>query len=179
MISSNLISEASENSEGYFVFMGFCLISSISSRTFIDSMSKKVIRELSEKTEKIRQNVELVQNEVAPVIEKSTDSGSFDEEKITNEVNFTLDENEKLLLKAFDDSPYAIRTVRGIIQQTKPKLTDRESIRLLINKLKEKGLVGELSSVPSKSPKPRYFMTHMGRVALRQSMFDKGNYVEA
>lgn len=179
MISSNLVSEAAESPENYFVLMGFCLISSISSRTFIDSMTKRVMRELTDKTEKIRQDVKQVQSEIAPIIEKSTDTGDIDQDEISNEVEFTLDPMEKRILKAFDESSYAIRTVRGIIQQTKPEIKDRESARLYISRLKENGLVGELSSVPSTSTKPRYFMTYMGRVALRQSEINKQIQVEA
>jgi len=179
MISSNLISKAAENTESYFVLMGFCLISAISSRAFIDSMTKKVMRELSEKTEKIRQDVEQVQSEVAPVIEKSTDSGGFEQEDITNEFEYILDSEDLRVLKAFDESPYALRTVKGIIQQTKPHLNNQETVSLFIQRLKESGLVGEVSNVPSKSPKPRYFLTHMGRVALRQSEFNKQNQPDA
>ncbi|WP_318468842.1 YEATS-associated helix-containing protein [Photobacterium leiognathi] len=177
MISSNLLNDVADKSDGYFVLMGFCLVASISSRAFIGSITSKVMRELSDKTDKMQKKIEQVQNEVTPVIEKSTDTSELELDQSIDERDFELNKKELCILEAFDSSPYAIRTVRGLLQQTRPEISDREFARRLIGELKKKGFVGELAEVPSLSPKPRYFLTNIGRIALRKSQSNTGESV--
>ena len=51
MISSNLLKESASDSSRFFMFFGFCLIASLSSKAFIQTVSDRLLNEMN-KTKK-------------------------------------------------------------------------------------------------------------------------------
>lgn len=115
MISSNLVKETSSDSSHLFVLFGFCLIASLSSKTFIQTVSDRLLNDLrktDEKVENIKKNVE-------PIISKETEAQEAeDRESFIGIRAFSFDENAKKVLKSLSSSKYAWRTLTGIEQET-------------------------------------------------------------
>jgi len=54
MISSNLIKESTSDNSKLFILFGFCLIASLSSKAFIQTISERVLNEVKKTKEKER-----------------------------------------------------------------------------------------------------------------------------
>ncbi len=115
MISSDLLKESSTDSSHIFIFFGFCLIASLCSKAFIQTMSDRVLNEVK----KTKEKVEDIEKDVEPIISKETeaqeaeDTGSFLKLRA-----FSFDEDAKKVLNSLASSKYAWRTLTGITQET-------------------------------------------------------------
>jgi hypothetical protein len=119
MISSNLIKESQDDVYKLFILTGFCLIASISSKKFIQSISDKILDEV--KT--VKDRVSDVEKELDPIIEKETedDSKTFHEESFlkssSHEPFREFDEDDIptiKVLKSLSQSKFTFRTLSGI-----------------------------------------------------------------
>lgn len=172
MISSNLLVESSTSGESYFVLAGFCTVASIFSRSFINGVSSKILNELKQKTDSIGKKVENYEEHVKPLIERSeepeNESNEAYESKVV-QVKSKLNDRDIKILSAIDESKYTIRTAGGITQQLGMAPNSREMIRQRLRTMKDVDLVSELKGLDSKSPKPRWYLTNLGRAVLRSS----------
>lgn len=146
MISSDLLNNKNELPMNYFVFLGFCLIASIFSGEFIDSIGKKVLNQISE-----------VQREIE-------DSNTEDDAEVkpTPSVNFDMQNMDPLeeskaqqILQTFINSKYTYRSVSGIAKQTS---LDNVTTKKELIKLRKKGLV----EVIQRQKGPRWKITSEG-----------------
>ena len=145
MISSNLLKESASDSSKYFILFGFCLIASLSSKAFIQTISDRLLNEVKkaeEKLEDTKKNVAaLIFKETEPQEAEGTDSFL----KIRA---FSFDEDAKKVLNALGRGKYAWRTLTGIAQETgMPKENVLNSLNwlssnLLVVKKAEKGRWG-------------------------------------
>jgi len=166
MISSTLIAETANDSNNYFVLMGFCLVAAISSRSFIGSISKKLLNEIKERTDEIEHNIEIVQTQVQPIVDKASEPEESDEdgakEEFQDDAKAKITELDYNLLEAFENSEYTLRSVRGLMKQINYPLNEYGKIRERLKALKKLNLVDE-ANIASNSPKPRWFLTTSGR----------------
>lgn len=95
MISSDLLTKSEAPPSNYFVFMGFCLIASIFSGEFIDSIGKKVLNQIGEVKKEIEETN--TENETSEINELQQVSD--------------LNENQQKILKAFIESKYTYRSI--------------------------------------------------------------------
>lgn len=115
MISSNLFIESTADGTKLFIIFGFCLIASLSSKTFIQTISDRVLNEMK----KTKERVKVIENEVEPLIsreseaEEAEDTGSFFKVRA-----FSFDDNAKMVLSSLASSKYAWRTLTGITKDT-------------------------------------------------------------
>lgn len=146
MISSNLLKESESDSSKYFIFFGFCLIASLSSKAFIQTISDRLLNQVKQTNEKM----ENMKRDVGPVIGKETEPQEEEEgtESFLKVRAFSFDENAKKVLNALGGGKYAWRTLRGIAQETGvPKENVLNSLNwlssnLLVVKTAEKGRWG-------------------------------------
>ncbi len=122
-ISSTLIIEAESNYSKLLVFSGFCLIASIFSKSFIFSISKKVLKDLEEKQENITRNLENVQesviqikDEIQPVIEKESEpyEYSIDEKTV---IFVDVNDKELSILKKLAEGTYTYRSMKNLSKE--------------------------------------------------------------
>ena len=112
MISSNLLTESASDSLKLFIFFGFCLIASLSSKAFIQTISDRILSEVKETKDKL----EGIKKDVEPIISKETEAeetGSFLKVRA-----FSFDEESKKVLNSLGSSKYAWRTLTGLTQET-------------------------------------------------------------
>ncbi|WP_345872244.1 YEATS-associated helix-containing protein [Shewanella algae] len=172
MISSNLLVESSTSAESYFVLAGFCMVASIFSRSFIDGVSSKVLNDLQKKTDNIDKKVENYEEHVKPLIERSEEPEIESNEIYdlrVREVAPSLKELDLKIISAIDESKYTIRTAGGIAQQLGMVPNSRETVRQRLRALSDMGVVSELNGLDPKSSKPRWYLTNLGRAALRNT----------
>jgi predicted transcriptional regulator len=176
MISSNLVDNAKLNDKDLLVFIGFCLIASIFSRRFIETIGDKVLKQVQEAKETAQTAKEIAQTskeEVDLMASKSTEID--DNERISSEnliqststtTTTTLDpsgsaSNEKAkeiiknVLKALKDNLYTFRTLKGISKDA--EITEEEALKI-IQVFEKRGWVKEVS----KDDKKLFALTELG-----------------
>jgi hypothetical protein len=152
MISSNLLEQirGSESKPGdplkIFVFAGFCLVASIYSRKFIQTISDSVLKEINKIAQK------KVSYGIEPILDRETEIDQPDEMRNIEE----LPEEQRRILIEMAKGKYVLRTIRGISKATDLK---PESVKQVINELLFKGLVRQRD----REGGPRWFITLEGR----------------
>ncbi|MDQ6423619.1 hypothetical protein RB620_29850 [Paenibacillus sp. LHD-117] len=160
-ISSSLLKESETDNNKLLVFIGFCLIASISSKRFIQSLSDKVLSELNE----VKEEVKEVKKDVDVLAEKETENESKVNESITengiiDNLVFNPDDSGRVkVLKCLSDSRFSFRSIKGLIKQTE---INESIINGLINELIRDKFVDQ--SVRQNGI--RFFITKEGRAFL-------------
>lgn len=152
------------NTRSTFEFVGFCLVGSIYSRTFIQTISDRVLAiaaKASEEAEEAKQHAATAENradtaettveemyENIPVANQEIEDKNEDDiSKITpeNPSNFSINisESERKILQALDLKPYQRRTLRGI---SKDSNLDLVETKILLDSLIKKGIVKTMNS---------------------------------
>jgi len=143
MVSSDLLKDVSNQGAGYkyFVFAGFCLTASYFSDRFLQAISKKVIQELENKTERIREEVASNMEKVETLVE--TNSDDLDEvvereTKIDMLKGKAVDESINTLLETIKNGNFVFRTIDGL---TKSTGLEKHEIRDKVDFLKNNDLL--------------------------------------
>ncbi len=139
MISSDLLKAKDDVTTNYFVFLGFCLIASIFSGEFIDSIGKKVLNQIGE----VKKEIE----------ETNTEDDSPEINELNQDNDLT--ENQNLVLKAFIENKYTYRSISGLASQTG---LDKTVIK---KELVDLGKLG-LTEVVERQKGPRWKITSEG-----------------
>jgi len=129
MISSDLLEDP--NTLDYLVFAGLCLIASIFSTNFIDSIGKK----LMDKVENIGMKVITIEKDVDDITNE--DEVQEDPELLEK---YVLNDEEILVLSELDGGKYTYRSISGLVNDTR---LDRKFVKDTLEKLKDFNLVIE------------------------------------
>lgn len=141
MISSNLFKESASDSLKLFILFGFCLIASLSSKAFIETISARLLNEMKETKKKL----EDIKKAAGAVIRKETEPEETEATSSFLKLHaFSFGEDAKKVLNALGGGKYAWRTLRGIAQETgMPKENVLNSLNWLSsNRLAETGEKG-------------------------------------
>jgi hypothetical protein len=169
-ISSDLIADTSKNVDGYFVLAGFCLAAAICSQRFISGITGRLLDEIKVKTEAVEQQLDDVKSNVQPIIERAEepDSSRTSIETVDVEgIKAKLRSLDIRILTAMDESPYTFRSPVGIAEQMKLAVSSRETIRDSLIKMEELNLVAQSQQIARTSPRPRWYMSVVGRAVAR------------
>ena len=161
MISSDLLSTSAENNIEYFVISGFCLISSIFSAKFIESIG-----------EKLQLQVNKVENEVKEVkkeLQEVTTENEYGENAESSTEYERLDEDEKDILQKMYLSKYTYRSVSGIASEIYS--TREETIKFLAD-LEAKNYVVKLERENSAF---RWKLSDKGRKVIAENYGDESS----
>lgn len=154
MISSSILSNTTQDPINYLVFAGFCVVAGFSSKSFISSLSKRIL----DKLDSVEQKQQDLVTDVEPLLSKETEPEP-DEQEPTEEVE--LNPKEIKIIKALANKKYSRRYLSGIEKET--GIEDIEIVYHIIT-LREKGLVH------SKKGKrlDLYWLTTLGRRQARK-----------
>lgn len=174
-ISSSLVNNLLVNADSSgsvvdaFVFFGFCLLAAISSRTFIQTLSSKVLQEATEakqeateaKQEATEAKAEVteIQNEVTPIIEQATESDdiSLDEQQVSTIIETKgLSTDEKAILNTLNHPKYTLRSKSGIARETG---FDQDKVSSLLEELVDQTLAAKVQGKKG----IRWSITPLGR----------------
>ena len=147
MISSDLLvdvvtpaSGTAEANDKYFVLSGFCIVSAVSARTFLQTLSKGVLQQIRAVNEEVEEAREVAAKARAQsLIATDFMDEPDDEEQLVNTVPLTKD--EKKVINEMVTGKYAMRSVSGLAKSIGlTKEVVNESITSLTSKkLVEKG----------------------------------------
>lgn len=159
MISSNLLMETNGNNYKTLVFAGFCLIASITSKTFISSISDRILKQTYEAKEHAKQAALIAQElrtDIDPILAKATEQENLKKELADEEIEFCEDDTDDIkILKALANSRYTYRCLLGICKATK---ISQEIVNEKLNELITMGLVAQTI----RDPGLRYYITEKG-----------------
>lgn len=166
MISSNIIEETNAKPDKLFIFGGFCLIAAISSKTFIQTLSSKVVQQLNE----VKKEVTTVKKDIDPLIQQQTEPDNINENKIDISLKSMIDMKDSKLSEAFKEadtdntkvlktfilSQYTYRSTSGLAKDTG---LDSAKVKKILDELMLKDYVAQISTDKG----PKFYITSKGR----------------
>lgn len=161
MISSDLLKETESSQYNILVFAGFCLIAAITSKTFIGTISERILQEAEEANAQAREakkKIEQVESNIRPIINKATEQ-DYNDEDIIEEDNLGFNEGdleEIVILKAIANGKYTYRTLNGLSKVTKLK---KEVVNEKLTQLITEGFITQTQ----RENGIRYCITERGR----------------
>ena len=160
MISSDLLTNAREDQNSYFVFAGFCLIAALTSKRFISGMSDRILSQVEETKRELKE----VKKSTTPIIDR------FSEPEDSNEkpkLSLNLTDPQYRILSALKSEKYSRRTLNGLCVDSG---FSRPTVAGNLSELMKKGFVTN-----SGSNRYRYYhITTEGRRVEIPSEFQNG-----
>ncbi|MCO7226042.1 YEATS-associated helix-containing protein [Pleionea sp. CnH1-48] len=157
--------------EDMLVFIGFCLLASISSRQFIESLSDKVLREVRQAQRKaeeiegdvkgLESNMKGLEQNVTPVLDTFTEEDSIDE---TSEAVEVSELGQQVLQALVEHPKFTLRSVNGV-KTTLAKLQVDISAQKVHEQLDLLVSLGLAVEIPGKKG-IRWSITHRGKQVL-------------
>ena len=144
------------------VIAGFCLVASMSAKTFIKSVSERVLRK-AENAKKLAGEAKHEISQAQAVLDRLKEpEGERTAEKMESTLEESLSENDYRILKALSKGPYVLRTSSGIAQERGIENSDR-----VLAKLKDLGLTGTISMTgPDGKDRTYWYITGTGVAVL-------------
>jgi hypothetical protein len=177
-ISSTLLEASREKPLSLFILAGFCIIAAISSKAFIDSITKRVLS----RVDQVEKDQVKLANQTAPLIAAQTElPPQLDEEKsgngrldeyLTLPVSkaldkprgfyglraFGTDEDTKKVIRALGKPKYTWRYLKGLTKDTD---LPEEKVKLALDSLVRNGLATEMDGLRGRL----WGLTAEGRIA--------------
>ncbi|MEO1050409.1 MAG: YEATS-associated helix-containing protein [Bacteroidota bacterium] len=162
-VFKNLTSGADDRIYEYFTFVGFCLVAAIYSRSFIQSISSKIIKDVNETKEKLDQSIK--KSEKVQSLLVDLDDDIEEDELLSTEqtrVLGSLTAQEKKIMHVFASGGRKFRSMDSLHHETSLPMAQ---VEVALNHLNKKQL---LDSLDTKN-KIVWFLTHEGRLVARNT----------
>ncbi len=114
MISSDLMRQLDQDAGKLLVFVGFCLVASMTSSAFIRSLSDRILKEASD----ARRLSQELKSLVMPILLRETEAASEEAKLDKTDGAEALDPETSEVLFALASGKHAWRTLEGLHQQT-------------------------------------------------------------
>jgi predicted transcriptional regulator len=146
-ISSDLINQCKDDSKYYFIYAGFCLIASIFSRRFLNTIADKVIKQAEQAEKKAEQAVSIAtekEDKIQAFVTKNTEPDEeieftdLDIKTVETDLKGKVRDDVKDILTALKKSKYTYRTAKGIAKEIN---SDLKVIEIILEELEEQDLV--------------------------------------
>ena len=159
MISSNLVDGTGTNNKDCLVFLGFCLIASIFSIRFIETIGDKILKQVEKASaiaNEAKEIAKINKEEVGLIASKATE---IDPTEIISPSSFSIidattinhESNEgttaspltdfAAIINSHKNNPYTFRTLNGIIRDTG---INKEKVELSIGLMKKENWIKEI-----------------------------------
>lgn len=109
MISSSLVADSKTDPLKLHVIAGFCIIAAISSKAFIESLSKRLLNQLDQ----LDKDQKILREDVEPVLAKEKEPD--EDQQIMAEI-YDLDDEDRIILKALANPKWSMRSLSGIMK---------------------------------------------------------------
>lgn len=161
MISSDLLISSKTEPIEYFVISGFCMISSIFSSKFIDSIGEKLLNQIDQVSKDVRE----VKNELEDV----TTENELIQLPETKDEYDNLEVDEREILTKIYQSKYTYRSISGIASET---YLTKERVKSLLDILESKNYVKKSLR---KNNFYKWKLTEKGREIIAESYDDESS----
>jgi len=167
MVNSELVLESQGDPSRLLIFTGFCLISALLSRFFIDNLSDRILSEAQaakQRSEETQQNLRIIQSELLPLIDTETEQDTAQEEDPQVQMaNDELDVTSTQVLKVLSGGRFIFRSLAGVCREAnQEESTVLKTLHVLVNR----SLAGKVSGKNG----VRWHITEKGRRVLESSL---------
>jgi len=167
MVNSELVLESQGDPSRLLIFTGFCLISALLSRFFIDNLSDRILSEAQaakQRSEETQQNLRIIQSELLPLIDTETEQDTAQEEDPhVPMANDELDVTSTQVLKILSSGRFIFRSLAGVCREAnQEESTVLKTLHVLVNR----SLAGKVSGKNG----VRWHITEKGRRVLESSL---------
>jgi len=166
MVNSELVLESQGDPSRLLIFTGFCLISALLSRFFIDNLSDRILSEAKtakQRSEETQQNLRIIQSELLPLIDTETEqdvaSGDVEPQEATDDLDVTSTQ----VLKILSSGRFIFRSLAGVCREAnQEESTVLKTLHVLVNR----SLAGKVSGKNG----VRWHITEKGRRVLESNL---------
>ncbi|MBU2039098.1 MULTISPECIES: YEATS-associated helix-containing protein [Oceanospirillaceae] len=166
MVNSELVLESQGDPSRLLIFTGFCLISALLSRFFIDNLSDRILNEAQvakQRSEEVQQNLRIIQSELLPLIDTETEQDSGQEDPQVVQVNDELDVTSTHVLKILSSGRFIFRSLAGVCREANE---EESTILKTLHVLVTRSLAGKVSGKNG----VRWHITEKGRRVLESNL---------
>jgi len=145
MVNSELVLESQGDPSRLLIFTGFCLISALLSRFFIDNLSDRILNEAQvakQRSEEVQQNLRIIQSELLPLIDTETEQDTSGEDPQVVQVNDELDVTSTHVLKILSSGRFIFRSLAGVCREANE---EESTILKTLHVLVTRSLAGKVS----------------------------------
>lgn len=166
MVNSELVLESQGDPSRLLIFTGFCLISALLSRFFIDNLSDRILNEAQvakDRSEEVQQNLRIIQNELLPLIDTETEQDMANADPQMVQVNDELDVTSTQVLKVLSSGRFIFRSLAGVCRESNE---EESTILKTLHVLTTRSLAGKVSGKNG----VRWHITEKGRRVLESNL---------
>ena len=166
MVNSELVLESQGDPSRLLIFTGFCLISALLSRFFIDNLSDRILNEAQvakQRSEEVQQNLRIIQSELLPLIDTETEQDASGEDPQVVQVNDELDVTSTHVLKILSSGRFIFRSLAGVCREANE---EESTILKTLHVLVTRSLAGKVSGKNG----VRWHITEKGRRVLESNL---------
>jgi hypothetical protein len=142
--------------QALLILVGFCSLAAVFSQRFLDSLSKQIIRDLSQKVGQVEAQVE--QTKLIAEAQVESDPIALPAVEAQEQARLELPTTQRSVLKALSVGQFLMRSPGGLCESTK---LERSEVVAALAQLADRGLVRQLAT----SKGERWALTDEGRVA--------------
>lgn len=151
-ISSDLITQCGTDNKYYFVYAGFCLIASIFSKRFLDTVAESVIKKAENAERKAKEAVEIAndnEEKITAIVDKNSEPDfpiEIDSDQLQlfkDDIRSKVRVDIRNIINVFKNSKYTYRSSSGIAKEIGSDLMVVEII------LEEMETIGYVKKFPS------------------------------
>ncbi len=166
MVNSELVLESQGDPSRLLIFTGFCLISALLSRFFIDNLSDRILNEAQvakQRSEETQQNLRIIQSELLPLIDTETEQDTSGDDQQAVEMSDELDVTSTQVLKILSGGRFIFRSLAGVCREAnQEESTVLKTLHVLVNR----SLAGKVSGKNG----VRWHITEKGRRILENNL---------
>lgn len=165
LVNSELVLESQGDPSQLLIFTGFCLVSAVVSRFFIDNLSDRIMNEAhvaKQRSEDVEHSLRVIQSELLPLIDTETeqDMGQMEPEENDDDV---LDVTSTQVLKILSNGRFIFRSLAGVCREcNQEEGTVLKTLQVLTNR----SLAGKVSGKNG----VRWHITEKGRRVLELNL---------
>jgi len=166
MVNSELVLESQGDPSRLLIFTGFCLISALLSRFFIDNLSDRILNEAQvakSRSEEVQQNLRTIQNELLPLIDTETEQDAAGEDHQVHAMVDELDVTSTQVLKILSSGRFIFRSLAGVCREANE---EESTILKTLHVLTIRSLAGKVSGKNG----VRWHITEKGRRVLESNL---------
>lgn len=166
MVNSELVLESQGDPSKLLIFTGFCLISALISRFFVDNLSDRILNEAEHAkaiSRDVQHNLRLIQGEVLPLVDTETEQDLAKEDPELVQVLDELDVTSTQILKVLTSGRFIFRSLAGICKEVNE---DESTALKTLHVLTTKSLAGRVSGKNG----IRWYVTEKGRRVMENGL---------
>lgn len=166
MVNSELVLESQGDPSRLLIFTGFCLISALVSRFFVDNLSDRILDEAKNAkiiSQDVQHDLRLIQNEMLPLVDTETEQDMHKADPDTDLLADELDVTSTSILKVLASGRFIFRSLAGVCRETNE---EESTVLKTLHVLTTKSLAGKVSGKNG----IRWYITEKGRRVMENSL---------